>query len=134
MTMIEEALARATDTKACVIGPGAVEATARMFCDLFPGVRKAIVVEDPRTRAVAGGRAAELLRAAGIDVAEVEPIPAESPLWYLDNLLITSHVAGNFHLPDILEQVVNITAENLRRYLAGQPLENVVDFTTGYKK
>ena len=70
MTMIEEALARATDTKACVIGPGAVEATARMFCDLFPGVRKAIVVEDPRTRAVVGGRAAELLRAAGIDVAE----------------------------------------------------------------
>ena len=54
------------------------------------------------------------IRAAGIDVAEQEPIPAESPLWDQENLLITSHVAGNFHLTDILEQVVNITEKNLR--------------------
>ena len=74
------------------------------------------------------------IRAAGIDVAEQEPIPAESPLWDQENLLITSHVAGNFHLTDILEQVVNITEKNLRAYFAGEPLQNVVDFTTGYKK
>ena len=74
------------------------------------------------------------IAAAGVDVTELEPLPAESPLWELDNLLITPHVAGNFHLADILEQVVKITAENLRRYLAGRPLQNVVDFATGYKK
>ena len=74
------------------------------------------------------------IAAAGIDVAEVEPLPAESPLWDLENLLITSHVAGNFHLADILEQVVNIAAENLDAYLNGKPLRNVVDFATGYKK
>ena len=70
MTRIEEALAGATDTKACVIGPGAVEASAQMFRELFPAAGKAIVVEDPRTRAVAGCRVAELLRASGIGVEE----------------------------------------------------------------
>ncbi len=74
------------------------------------------------------------IAAAGIDVAEVEPLPADSPLWEQENLLITSHVAGNFHLPDILEQVVNIAAENISAYLEGRPLRNVVDFETGYKK
>ena len=68
--MIEEALAQACDTKACVIGPGAAEETAKMFGELFPGVRRAIVVDDPRTRAVAGERAAGLLAAAGIEVSE----------------------------------------------------------------
>ena len=70
MTMIEEALTKTTDTKACVIGPGAVEAVAKMFGELFPEARKAIVIDDPRTRAVAGSRAIDLLKAAGHDVAE----------------------------------------------------------------
>lgn len=67
MTLVEEALRHATDTKACVIGPGAVEASAKMFGELFPEARKAIVVEDPRTREVAGARVESLLAAAGID-------------------------------------------------------------------
>ena len=70
MTMIEEALTKTTDTKACEIGPGATEAAARMFGELFPEARKAVVIDDPRTRAVAGGRVIDLLRAAGRDVAE----------------------------------------------------------------
>ena len=70
MTMIEEALARATDTKACVIRAGATEDAAKMFRALFPEARKAVVVEDPRTRAVAGGRVANLLAAAGVAVSE----------------------------------------------------------------
>ena len=70
MTMIEEALTKTTDTKACVIGPGATEAAARMFGELFSEARKAIVIDDPRTRAVAGARVVELLKAAGRDVAE----------------------------------------------------------------
>lgn len=99
----------------------------------------AIFVNCGRGSAVETGVLVDALKngqiaAAGIDVAEEEPIPADSPLWDLENLLITSHVAGNFHLPDILEQVVNIAAENLNAYLTGMPLRNVVDFTTGYKK
>lgn len=74
------------------------------------------------------------IAAAAIDVAETEPLPAESPLWELENLIITPHVAGNFHLPDILEQVVNISCFNLKAHLAGEALQNVVDFATGYKK
>ena len=70
MTLIEEALTKTTDTKACEIGPGATGAAAKMFCDLFPGTGKAVVVDDPRTRAVAGERVIALLKAAGVEVAE----------------------------------------------------------------
>ena len=68
--MIEDALACATDTKACVIGAGAIEETANMFRDLFPQAQRAIVVDDPRTRAVAGERVLAILRQAGIETAE----------------------------------------------------------------
>lgn len=74
------------------------------------------------------------IAAAGIDVCETEPLPENSPLWEQENLLITPHVSGNFHLPDILEKIVDLSAQNLRAYLAGEPLRNVVDFETGYKK
>ena len=70
MTMIEEALTQTTDTKACEIGPGATDAAARMFGELFPEARKVIVIDDPRTRAVAGVRVIGLLKAAGRDVVE----------------------------------------------------------------
>jgi len=78
--------------------------------------------------------ASHQIAAAAIDVAETEPLPPDSPLWGLDDLVITPHVAGNYHLPDILERVVDISAENLRAYLKGEPLRNMVDFSTGYKK
>ena len=71
---------------------------------------------------------------AAVDVTEPEPLPAESPLWGLDNLLITPHISGQNHLPATFERVVDIAAENLRRYLAGEELMNVVDWETGYKK
>ena len=70
MTLVEEALTQTTDTKACEIGPGAAEATAKMFRELFPEAGKAVVIDDPRTRAVAGGRVVELLGKAGLDVSE----------------------------------------------------------------
>ena len=68
--MIEKALARATDTKACVIGDGALEGLAGMFREQFPGADRAIVICDPRTRTAAGTRAEDLLRASGVDVSE----------------------------------------------------------------
>lgn len=74
------------------------------------------------------------IAAAATDVTETEPLPADSPLWGLDNLLITPHVAGYYHLPHTLERIVDIAEENLRRYLGGGELINVVDFSTGYKK
>ena len=74
------------------------------------------------------------IAAAAMDVAEVEPLPADSPLWGLENLVITPHISGGFHLPWTFERIVDIAAENLAAFLAGKELRNVVDFATGYKK
>ena len=68
--VIEEALEKATDTKACVIGAGATEGAAKMFREMFPGAKRAIVVSDPRTRRVAGARVVELLKSSGVEVSE----------------------------------------------------------------
>ena len=74
------------------------------------------------------------IAAAAVDVTEVEPLPADSPLWQLENLVITPHISGGFHLPETFERIVDIAAENLGAYLAGRELRNVIDFATGYKK
>ncbi len=74
------------------------------------------------------------IAAAAVDVTEIEPLPAESPLWALDNLVITPHISGGFHLPETFERIVDIAAENLAAYAQGRELRNVVDFATGYKK
>ena len=72
--------------------------------------------------------------AAGIDVTDPEPLPAEHPLWKQDNVMITPHISGQYHLPETFERIVDIAAENLEAYLNGRSLRNVVDFATGYKK
>lgn len=74
------------------------------------------------------------IAAAAVDVTEVEPLPADSPLWQLENLVITPHISGGFHLSETFERIVNIAAENLSAYLGGRELRNVIDFSTGYKK
>ena len=70
MTEFESALRKATDTKACAIGAGATEGVAKMFREMFPEAKRAIVVSDPRTRSVVGARVVELLKAAGAEVVE----------------------------------------------------------------
>ncbi|MBR4939351.1 MAG: iron-containing alcohol dehydrogenase, partial [Kiritimatiellae bacterium] len=64
--LIEKALAYTTDTKECVIAPGAVECAAKMFSGLFPGKKSAYLVFDPNTWKVAGERVEALLAAAGV--------------------------------------------------------------------
>ncbi|MCR5750813.1 MAG: sn-glycerol-1-phosphate dehydrogenase [Kiritimatiellae bacterium] len=68
--MIDKALSRATDTKACVIGDGVLAQTAAMFRAEFPGSNRAMVICDPRTRAAAGERVEALLKASGVEVSE----------------------------------------------------------------
>lgn len=63
---------------------------------------------------------------AALDVTTPEPLPADDPLWSAPNLLITPHVAGQFHLYTVLDNVARIAAENLRRLQAGEPLVNEV--------
>ena len=75
-----------------------------------------------------------IIAGAAIDVAEQEPLPEDSGLWKAANLIITPHVAGNYHTQDILDKAVKIAGENLRAFLEGKVLRNEVDFTTGYRK
>jgi phosphoglycerate dehydrogenase-like enzyme len=67
---------------------------------------------------------------AGIDATEPEPLPAESPLWDIDNCLITPHSSG--HSIEKERRVIEIVRENARRLARGEPLINVVDKAKGY--
>lgn len=74
------------------------------------------------------------LAGAAVDVTETEPLPKESPMWQTENIHITPHTAGQYHLAATHDNIVNIAKENLFRLLNGKELINQVDFTTGYKK
>lgn len=67
---------------------------------------------------------------AGLDVFSQEPLPADSPLWSMENVLVTPHIAGL--TPHYNDRATDLFEENLRRYLDGQPLLNQVDFEKGY--
>jgi phosphoglycerate dehydrogenase-like enzyme len=62
---------------------------------------------------------------AGLDVFEIEPLPAVHPLWDMPNVIITPHTAAAS--PRIAERHLETLLDNLRRFVAGQPLRNVVD-------
>ncbi len=70
------------------------------------------------------------LAGAALDVFEVEPLPADSPLWGSDHVIVSGHYAGN--TPRYHRRAMAIFLENLRRYCAGEPLTNVVDKQLGY--
>jgi phosphoglycerate dehydrogenase-like enzyme len=83
-------------------------------------------------------READLVRAlregwiagAGLDVFDREPLPADHPLYSLDQVIITPHVSGI--TPRFFDRVAAAFCENLRRYIAGQPLRHVIDIARGY--
>jgi phosphoglycerate dehydrogenase-like enzyme len=88
--------------------------------------RGAVVDEAALIRALREG----WIAGAGLDVFEQEPLPAESPLWDMDNVLLSPHVAG--FTPRYDERAVSLFVENLDRYLTEQPLLNQVDISRGY--
>jgi len=67
---------------------------------------------------------------AGLDVFETEPLPEDSPLWDMEQVIITGHYAGS--TPFYFDRVMEIFLENLKRYQNGEPLINVVDKQRGY--
>lgn len=74
------------------------------------------------------------LQGVGLDVTEPEPLPKDHRLWKYPNVLITPHVSGSFQHKTALEKIFEISANNLKRFSAGEKLINEVDFTTGYRK
>lgn len=106
--------------------------TAERLAGLKPGAtlvniaRGAIVDEAALIEALREKRIA----AAALDVMEQEPLPPESPLWTMPNVIVTSHVSGLG--PRYWERSVEMFGDNLRRYVAGEPLENVVNKRAGY--
>jgi phosphoglycerate dehydrogenase-like enzyme len=67
---------------------------------------------------------------AGLDVFETEPLPENSPLWQMEKVIMTPHISGiTAHYDD---RAADLFATNLRRYLAGEPLLNLVKRSEGY--
>ncbi len=88
--------------------------------------RGAIVQEEALIAALSAGA----LAGAGLDVFEREPLPQDSPLFGMEQVIMTPHVSGA--MPGYYDRVIPLFCENVRRYRAGEPLLNVVDFARGY--
>jgi phosphoglycerate dehydrogenase-like enzyme len=67
---------------------------------------------------------------AGLDVFETEPLPPDHPLWRMENVIITPHVAGAS--PRIAERHLEVLLDNIVRFRAGEPLRNVASKTAWY--
>ena len=70
------------------------------------------------------------LAGAGLDVTNPEPLPAGHALWKFDNVIITPHIAGGSD--QVGRRRLDIYKENIRRFVSGEPMLNVVDKTKGY--
>jgi phosphoglycerate dehydrogenase-like enzyme len=88
--------------------------------------RGRIVDEDALVDALRSGR----LAGAALDVFRTEPLPADSPLWSLDNVILSPHTAALSEREP--ERLVATFCANLRAYLAGEPLRGVVDLARGF--
>jgi phosphoglycerate dehydrogenase-like enzyme len=126
--------------------PGTPETTnimdARRIALMKPGAK---LINCGRGNAVDAEALAAALRegrlsGAGLDVTYKEPLPVDSFLWDVPNLIITPHVAGSWNVfndttsPFMEKTVFDVFAANLEDYLAGRPLRNRVDLKTGYRE
>ena len=89
---------------------------------LISAGRGSVLDQEALAAAMLAGR----LWGAALDVTDPEPLPPDSPLWDVPNLLLTPHVAGGMRLELTRRRCVEMAQENLRRYLAGERLENLV--------
>ena len=88
--------------------------------------RGALVDQDAMIAALESGA----LGGAVLDVTDPEPLPAGHGLWRTPNVILTPHISGQS--PTMLDNVMEIFAENLRRYAGGAPLMNIVQRELGY--
>ncbi len=103
-----------------------ISRTMKPTASLINIARGAIIDQEALFEALRDGTIAS----AALDVTTPEPLPAESPLWALPNIIITPHTSG---ASDLREGTAGaLLLDNLRRYLAGQPLRNLARPELGY--
>ena len=90
------------------------------FCNVGRGasVDEAALIERLQDGSLAG---------AALDVFAIEPLPDDSPLWSMENVIVTPHMAG--YTWDYADELCDVFATNLARYGAGEPLRNVIDLS-----
>lgn len=74
------------------------------------------------------------LGGAGLDVVDPEPLPPEHRLWDIPTALLTPHSSGGDAFGEIYPSIIAVWRENLRRWQAGEPLQNLVNRETGYRE
>ena len=72
------------------------------------------------------------VRAASLDVFEEEPLPQENPLWDMENVHVTPHMAGMITEDDYDRLSTEVFLDNLDRFACGEPLVNITDPVLGY--
>jgi phosphoglycerate dehydrogenase-like enzyme len=109
---------------------GLLDASAFAACK--PGAMIYNVGRGPviNTEALVAALQSGHLGGAGLDVTDPEPLPADSPLWDLENVLITAHTSGA--TPRYWDRQEALISDNLARFLEGRPLRNLVDFDHAY--
>jgi phosphoglycerate dehydrogenase-like enzyme len=90
--------------------------------------RGPVIDESALIRALVNRRIA----GASLDVFEQEPLPRDSPLWGMENVLVSPHSADHTVNPDWAELTMRFFIENFHRYRNGQALENLVNKRAGY--
>ena len=120
-----------------VVAVGLTEETRQMFgaaefaamkpgCFFVNVARGAVVDERAMIQALRDGH----LSGAGLDVFAKEPLPPESELWDMANVIISPHNSNA--IADYMDRAVDLFCDNLTRYLGGDPLRNVIDPDKGY--
>lgn len=130
MDELEDALASADVVASFLPSTDATRGLAdeAFFAQMKPGAffanggRGDLVDYDALVAALSSGH----LAGAALDVTAPEPLPQDSPLWDVPNLYITPHISGFFHLQATLDNIVDIAAENLRHFAAGETLRNQI--------
>jgi phosphoglycerate dehydrogenase-like enzyme len=88
-----------------------------------PVIDEAAMIEALQQKKIAG---------AALDVYEAEPLSTDSPLWDMENVLISPHCTDRTTDPDWLDLSAQLFVENFRRFVDGEPLKNIVDKKAGY--
>src|SRR5690554_114539 len=105
---------------------------AEFLAKLKPG---AVLIDISRGGVVRGDAVVQaldagILKGAALDVFEQQPLPADSPLWKRDDVLITPHVSGT--TPHYLERALGVFVHCLRAFQSSEPIRNNVDIDSGY--